>query len=194
VVQAVVALCTSNSGEENLSIMVGIAPDALHVFCAQNGSVPSHVIAAHLHRVWKLIRKLHTAAVPPASPPRPATSGEAPTIDELEDSCYFFVRGKALQQAAKRFSAIKPVYDKLWGSIAPEDKDKDLMQILFDLVSAAHSALPHRMKNNFAKNEDWLDFRSPVRALRDFTNQPHLGYYQVLERLQSREQTPNSRS
>ncbi|KAJ7123063.1 hypothetical protein C8R44DRAFT_876254 [Mycena epipterygia] len=187
VVQALATLCTPKPGKDNVAIMVGLTESELYVFCAQNGGAASQETASHIRKIWELVQKVHGAArVPPADPsfaPRAVASAESLITTKLNNLAYLFVKAKVLDRAAKRLAAVTAIHEKFTGDVARNKEDKELIELLFYLVTAAHIAFPHRFDKDFATQHDWLDFRSFTRILRDFANQPN--HRETLFRLQS---------
>jgi hypothetical protein len=178
--QALVALCTTQPGADNVALMAALSSREIKIFVCQNDGAAFSRIQTHLEGVWKALRKLRrlTPLVDNNLPAIHPNKAEIDLIQRLQDNCYTFVAKKALSRAKKRSPLIEQFLNAI-ESLSTPNYHCDLLEA-FDGV--ARTAMKVVSSSALGEQENWSTFRSFTRVLYNLAAQDE--YLEAVEKLQ----------
>ncbi|KAJ7139382.1 hypothetical protein C8R44DRAFT_975205 [Mycena epipterygia] len=198
VVQALVTLCTAQSGDDNVAAMVALSTEDIKLCICQNDGRSFLQIKQHLGGVWRILQKLNSS-IPtttpdrhnPIAPPRVSSNSELDLSAKLLDISYLFVAEKALGRVKKRLPFLQKLHARVSNndpSPWTNDFQKNLIETLLGVAVSATTVAQAGLAN-LSQRQDWQDFRICTHLLYNITISPaYADNTEAIEILQVRAQ------
>ncbi|KAJ7461009.1 hypothetical protein B0H11DRAFT_1923816 [Mycena galericulata] len=176
VLQALVTICTSEPGQNNVAAMVALSTEHIKLFICQNGGRPFRDIKRHLKAVWNILQELCLSVeVPlanpedPVNPPRLSEQSELDLMAKLIDISYSFVAKKVLRRVKKRLPFMEKLLDELPKHPSTTPFQEQLVNTFSSVVNAANLVKDSAGGANTTQWEYWSEFRTLIQFLYNMT-------------------------
>ncbi|KAJ7682501.1 hypothetical protein DFH06DRAFT_1161350 [Mycena polygramma] len=173
-IEALVTICTTDVGPDNVAAMLGLSPTHLTVFLCQNSDRPWPAVQLHLQSVWQILQSLRkivsTTPQPqaditePITPPRNTGDDELGLAIRLKNLCYLFTAKKAVHRVKKHLRLLNTLKDEVQADPSSTTFQKNLLQIFHSAALNADAVWAKGFKG-LEERKDWRTFRACTKML-----------------------------
>ncbi|KAJ7150313.1 hypothetical protein C8R46DRAFT_1305967 [Mycena filopes] len=166
VIQALVAVCTANSGPDAVAVMIGLSPTDLTVFLCQRSGAPWPALRQHLRAVWSILQALRKTTSM-SEQPTDITDPVTPRAlrNTLSDICHVFAAEKVLHRTRKWLPYLAEFNVDVKKDPDVPPSQKSLVNSLYLVAFTAAAVLKQGFRSPLDERDDWQDFRACMRVL-----------------------------
>ncbi|KAJ6490291.1 hypothetical protein C8R47DRAFT_1215154 [Mycena vitilis] len=180
-IEALITICTTDSGPDNVAAMLGLSTTHLSIFLCQNSGRPWPALQLHLQSVWRILQGLREKALTsqgpqtdmaePQTSPRTIGDDELDLARSLKDLCYLFSANKAVHRARKHLRILSTLKDKVDADPSSTTYEKSLIHLFYTAAMQADTVWTTGLQA-LGQRKDWQTFRACIKSLYNKTGDP----------------------